>query len=109
MIYFESSNTHTLANALTGVARHFEKDILDFVRTNDPELDEERRKLEAGHSRASRSNWLYFGARQLFDQHPDRTRLRARRAGMETANGIRHIPPKGTGADSTARVFTIPQ
>jgi hypothetical protein len=108
-IYFVSSNTHSLVNVLTGVARHFEKDILDFVRTNDPELDEERRKLEAGHSRASRFNWLYFGARQLFDQHPDRTRLRARRAEMETANGIRHIPAKGTGVDSAAQVFKISQ
>jgi hypothetical protein len=108
-IYFVSSNTHSLVNVLTGVARHFEKDILDFVRTNDPELDEERRKLEAGHSRASRFNWLYFGARQLFDQHPDRTRLRVRRAEMETANGIRHIPAKGTGVDSAAQVFKISQ
>jgi hypothetical protein len=108
-IYFVSSNTHSLVNVLTGVARHFEQDILDFVRTNDPELDEERRKLEAGHSRASRFNWLYFGARQLFDQHPDRTRLRARRAEMETANGIRHIPAKGTGVDSAAQVFKISQ
>jgi hypothetical protein len=108
-IYFVSSNTHSLVNVLTGVASHFEKDILDFVRTNDPELDDERRKLEAGHSRASRYNWLYFGARQLFDQHPDRTRLRARRAEMETANGIRHIPARGTGVDSAAQVFKISQ
>ncbi len=108
-IYFVSSNTHSLVNVLTGVARHFEKDILDFVRTNDPELDEERRKLEAGHSRASRYNWLYFGARELFDQHPDRTRLRAHRAEMETANGIRHIPARGTGVDSAAQVFKISQ
>ncbi len=106
-IYFVSSNTHSLVNVLTGVAREFEKDILDFVRVNDPDLDEERRKLEAGHSRASRYNWLYYGARQLFDLHPDRTRLRARRAEIETANGIRHIPARGTGVDSAAQVFKI--
>jgi len=106
-IYFVSSNTHSLVNVLTGVAREFEKDILDFVRVNDPDLDEERRKLEAGHSRASRYNWLYYGARQLFDLHPDRTKLRARRAEIETANGIRHIPARGTGVDSAAQVFKI--
>ena len=106
-IYFVSSNTHSLVNVLTGVARQFEHDILDFVRTNDPELDDERRKLEAGHSRASRYNWLYYGARQLFDLHPDRTQLRARRAEMETSNGIRHIPARGTGVDSAAQVFKI--
>ena len=108
-IYFVSSNTHSLVNVLTGVARQFEKDILDFVGRNDPELDEERRKLEAGHSRASRYNWLYYGARQLFDNHPDRSRLRGRRAEMETANGIRHIPARGTGVDSAAQVFKISQ
>jgi hypothetical protein len=106
-IYFVSSNTHSLVNVLTGVARQFEKDILDFVRTNDPHLDEERRKLEAGHSRASRYNWLYYGARQLFDNHPDKGRLRGRRMEMETANGIRHIPARGTGVDSAAQVFKI--
>jgi len=106
-IYFVSSNTHSLVNVLTGVAREFEKDILDFVRVNDPDLDDERRKLEAGHSRASRYNWLYYGARQLFDLHPDRTRLRARRAEIETANGIRHVPARGTGVDSAAQVFKI--
>ena len=108
-IYFVSSNTHSLVNVLTGVARQFESEITDFVRVNDPELDDERRKLEAGHSRASRYNWLYYGARQLFDLHPDRTRLRSRRAEIETANGIRHIPAKGTGVDSAAQVFKISQ
>ncbi len=108
-IYFVSSNTHSLVNVLTGVARQFEDDILDFVRRNDPDLDEERRKLEAGHSRASRDNLLYYGARQLFDLHPERTRLRGRRTEMETANGIRHIPARGTGVDSAAQVFKISQ
>ena len=108
-IYFVSSNTHSLVNVLTGVAREFEQDILDFVRVNDPDLNDERRKLEAGHSRASRYNWLYYGARQLFDLHPDRSRLRARRAEIETANGIRHVPARGTGVDSAAQVFKISQ
>ena len=108
-IYFVSSNTHSLVNVLTGVARQFENDILDFVRTNDPELDAERRKLEAGHSRASRYNWLYYGARQLFDLHPERSGLRSRRAEMELANGIRHVPARGTGVDSAAQVFKIAQ
>src|SRR5260370_38132112 len=51
-IYFVSSNTHSLVNVLTGVAREFEKDILDFVRVNDPELAEERRNLKSGPTRA---------------------------------------------------------
>ena len=106
-IYFVSSNSHSLVNVMTAVAREFESDIVDWIKTRHPELDEERRKLEAGHIRASRHNWLYYGARQLFDQHPDRDRMRARRAEMEAANGVRHIAAKGTGVDSAAQVFKL--
>jgi len=106
-VYFVSSNAHSLVNVLSGTAREFEPEVLRFIRTNDPELEEERHKLEIGHSRASRQNWLYFGARQLFDTHPDRERLRARRAELESARGICHIPARGTGVDSAAQVFKL--
>ena len=108
-IYFVSSNAHSLINVLTGVARQFDSEIRDFIGHNYPELDDERRKLEAGHSRASPDNWLYYGARQLFDFSPERERLRHTRAEMEVANGIRHIAAKGTGVDSAAQVFKLSQ
>jgi hypothetical protein len=108
-IYFVSSNAHSLINVLTGVARQFDNEIRDWIRRNHPDLDEEGRKLEAGHSRASPDNWLYYSARQLFDQHPDRERLRQRRAEQERANGIRHIAAKQTGVDSAAQVFKLSQ
>src|SRR6185437_15504494 len=50
-IYFVSSNAHSLINVLTGVARQFDSEIRDWISRNHPELDEERRKLEAGSSR----------------------------------------------------------
>src|SRR6202521_4687078 len=75
-IYFVSSNSHSLVNVMTAVAREFENDIVAWVGNPHPELDEERRKLEAGHIRASRDNWLYYGARQVFDQHPGSERMR---------------------------------
>ena len=106
-VYFVSSNAHSLVNVLSGTAREFEREILDWVRDNDPELEEERHKLEVGHSRASRQNWLYFAARQIFDLHPDREQLRKRRAELEAARGIRHIPAKGTGVDSAAQICKL--
>jgi hypothetical protein len=106
-IYFVSSNAHSLVNVLTGVARRIEGEIVDWVARTDRDLDSERRKLEAGHSRAARENWLYFGARRLFDVHPDRERLRKWRAELEAANGVRHIPAVGTGVDSAAQVFML--
>src|SRR5258708_24288464 len=33
--------------------------------------------------------------------------MRRRRAEMEAANGVRHIPAKGTGVDSAAQVFRL--
>ncbi len=106
-VYFVSSNAHSLVNVLTGVARRIEDEIVDWVGRTDGELDAERRKLEAGHSRASRQNWLYYGARQVFDVHPERERLRKWRAELEAANGVRHVPAVGTGVDSAAQVFML--
>ena len=105
--YFVSSNAHSLVNVLTGVARRIEGEIVDWVARTNRDLDAERRKLEAGHSRAARENWLYYGARQLFDAHPERDRLRKWRAELEAANGVRHIPAVGTGVDSAAQVFML--
>ena len=96
-VYFVSSNAHSLVNVLTGVARRIEDEIVDWIGRTDRDLDAERRKLEAGHSRASRQNWLYYGARQVFDAHPERERMRKWRAELETANGVRHIPAVATG------------
>src|SRR5205807_897720 len=73
-IYFVSSNSHSLVNVLTGVARRIETEIIDWIGKPDRDLDSERRKLEAGHSRASRQNWLYYGARQVVDRDPQRAR-----------------------------------
>ncbi|HXC76939.1 MAG TPA: hypothetical protein VNU19_07800 [Candidatus Acidoferrum sp.] len=108
-VYFVSSNAHSLINVLTSVARQFDTEIRDWVRRNHPELDEERRKLEAGSSRASPDNWLYYSARHLFDTHPDRDRQRQRRAEMEAAIGIRHVAARATGVDSAAQVFKLAQ
>ncbi len=106
-VYFVSSNAHSLVNVLTGVARRIEPEVVDWIKQTDPGLDDERRKLEAGHSRASPHNWLYYGARQVFDAHPERERLRRWRAELEAANGVRHVPAVGTGVDSAAQVFKL--
>jgi hypothetical protein len=106
-IYFVSSNAHSLVNVLTGVARRIESEIVDWIGRSDKDLDAERRKLEAGHTRASRQNWLYYGARQVFDAHPERERLRRWRAELEATIGVRHIPAVGTGVDSAAQVFML--
>jgi hypothetical protein len=106
-VYFVSSNVHSLVNVLSGVARRFEPEILEFVRSHEQELWEEWQKVTSGESLASRDNWLYFAARSLFDGHPEHARLRAERTEMERQVGILHIAAQGPGIDSAAQLFKI--
>jgi hypothetical protein len=106
-VYFVSSNVHSLVNVLSGVARRFEPEILDFTARDDPELADELHKLEAGRTPASRDNWLYFAARGLFDRHPRAADLRRQRIEMEREVGIRHVAPPAIGIDSAAQVVSL--
>jgi hypothetical protein len=106
-VYFVSSNVHSLVNVLSGVARTFEREIVEHTRGIDPELTRELQKLEAGETRASRDNWLYYGARSLFDSHPEAAELRAKRVEMEGMVGIRHVPPSPMGIDSAAQIIKL--
>jgi hypothetical protein len=106
-VYFVSSNVHSLVNVLSGVARRFESEIVDFTRRVDPELADELGKVESGQTPASRDNWLYFAARTLFDLHPHAAELRRQRIEMEREVGIRHIPPGSMGIDSAAQVVRV--
>ncbi|HEX6547674.1 MAG TPA: hypothetical protein VF134_02910 [Candidatus Dormibacteraeota bacterium] len=106
-LYFVSSNVHSLVNVLSGTARRFEGQVMEWVQEQHPELWEEWQKLEAGRSPASRDNWLYYATRVLFDRHPDRQRLREERRRLERANGIGHVISEGAGIDSGAQIFKL--
>ncbi len=106
-VYFVSSNLHSLVNVLSGVARSFEREIVDHVRRTSSDLESELQRLESGETRASRDNWLYFAARQLFDGHTDSLNLRRRRVEMERQVGILHIPAQAQGIDSAAQVVRV--
>lgn len=93
-VYFVSSNTHSLANLVSGVAARHAADIERYVaQGHDPELAEELEKLRQGRSRASWSNFLYFAARAYFAGHPDPA-MRAARAEEERAAGITYLQPE---------------
>jgi hypothetical protein len=106
-VYFVSSNVHSLVNVLSGVARRFESEIVDFTRRSDPELADELARVESGRTPASRDNWLYFAARTLFDRHPRAAELRRQRTEMEREVGIRHVAPQSMGIDSAAQVVRV--
>lgn len=94
-IYFVSSNTHSIANTLSGVAYRREAELKDFIRTTAySELLPELERVESGEQRASLENLLYFAARPYF-HGPDRVADRRARQAEEEAVGIVHVDPTG--------------
>ncbi|HLL51192.1 MAG TPA: hypothetical protein VK356_11040 [Thermomicrobiales bacterium] len=94
-VYFVSSNTHSIVNVLSGVAPRRKDELTAYVRAQGSvELKEELAQLEAGISRSSWENLLYFAARQYFMTEGKATE-RQRRSQEELAVGIRHIDASG--------------
>ena len=90
-VYFVSSNTHSLANLVTGIAREREDELVSFVeRDGNGELREELAAFRDGRTAGSWENLLYFVARDYFDI--DEQRRDARRT-AERAAGVTHLPP----------------
>jgi hypothetical protein len=91
-LYFVSSNTHSLVNIATGVAREREAALVKFVEEDLPEDDILRTELEAfreGRTEGSWENFLYFVARLYFDSHGEEGREARRRSEAEC--GVSHI------------------
>jgi len=94
-VYFVSSNTHSLVNTLAGTAQRRKDRLTDYIReTRHPELLPELESLEAGESRSSWENLLYFAARGYFTE-PQMEAERRRRSAEEHDRGIRHLSSSG--------------
>jgi hypothetical protein len=93
-MYFVSSNTHSLVNIATGVAREREESLVAFVETlpEDDILREELQAFREGRAEGSWENFLYFVARLYFDSHGEEGRAARRRAEQES--GVSHLPSK---------------
>ena len=90
-MYFVSSNTHSLVNIATGVAREREASLVRFVETL-PEEDILREELSAFRERRTEGSWenfLYFVARLYFDSHGEEGREARRRSEQES--GVSHL------------------
>jgi hypothetical protein len=89
-IYFVSSNTHSLANLVTGIAREREGGLVSFVERDGPdELRDELSAFREGRTPGSWENFLYFVARDYFDVDEDRS---SERRQSERAAGVTHLP-----------------
>jgi hypothetical protein len=90
-MYFVSSNTHSLVNIVTGVARIREQALVEFVETlpEDDILRTELRAFRDGETEGAWDNFLYFVARLYFDSHGEEGREARRRSEQES--GVSHI------------------
>lgn len=93
-VYFVSSNTHSLVNTLAGTATRRKAQLTQYIRDAMPDLLPELEALEAGTSRSSWENLLYFAARSYFAE-PGREQERRIRNAEEDAAGIHHFSSTG--------------
>jgi hypothetical protein len=92
-LYFVSSNTHSLSNLVTGLARQDESELVAFVESGQHEdLKEELARFRDGRTEGSWENFLYFVARDFFDAGGPE--LRRKRHAAEVAAGVEHIRSK---------------
>jgi hypothetical protein len=88
-LFFVSSNTHSIANTLSGAARRRRDALIRFVEeTEHPELLPELRKLQEGSVRTGWENFLYYAARLYYSANPEQREARDRE---EEARGITTI------------------
>jgi hypothetical protein len=93
-LYFISSNTHSIVNIATGVARDREDELVAFVEGL-PESDILRAELDSfrsGESEGSWENFLYFVARDYWDARGEEGR--AERGAAERLCGVTHLRSK---------------
>jgi hypothetical protein len=93
-LYFVSSNTHSLVNIVTGIARELEPELVSFVEQLDDRdiLREELDRFREGRTEGSWDNFLYFVTREYF-----RTRGAegaAERRAAEMRKGVTHLRSK---------------
>ena len=104
-MYFVSSNTHSMANLLSGFARRREDEVTDWIEREGP--DDLRAELAAfrdGRNDGSWDNFLYFSARDYFEAQP--AAIKEQRSEEERAVGIAHISSR-TALRVSAQVIAL--
>jgi Family of unknown function (DUF6909) len=105
-LYFVSSNSHSLVNIVTGIAREVEPELIEFVEQLDDDdiLRQELTAFRKGESQGSWENFLYFVARLYFSERgPDAA---AERRDGEQRRGVTHLRSK-TALRVPAQVISL--
>ena len=93
-VYFVSSNTHSLANLLSGFALRHEKEMLEYLaQTEQSDLLDEYQQIQGdAHAAAgSRENLLYYVQKKYLGTREAKS-LAADKRAVEQAVGISRVP-----------------
>src|SRR5207302_6600942 len=104
-VYFISSNTHSIANLVTGVAQRNEDRLVSFLEEKGPaELQEQLTRFREGTADGSWSNFLFYLARQYFRAASEGDRTAFRR--QERESGVLNVSSR-TSLDVGAQVIPL--
>jgi hypothetical protein len=104
-VYFVSSNSHAIANLLTGVApRHADELAAAVGRDGGGELREELQRFRDGTALGNWNNFLYYAARERLRLLPDSERAALRREEREA--GALSVTSR-TALDIAAQVIPL--
>lgn len=91
-VYFVSSNTHSLANLLSGFALQRVEKLVNFIQAEGSLLlQQEYEDIKESNVPSSRENFLYYTLKKYEQQYPD---VEQERVQHEKQAGIRRIPSK---------------
>ncbi|HQJ32681.1 MAG TPA: hypothetical protein PLO13_04940, partial [Anaerolineaceae bacterium] len=89
-IYFVSSNTHSLANLLSGFSLTKRAELLNFIQEDEPSLQAEWEELQQEANKASQENFFYYAMRKYLSAHPESS-LAAEQIAFEEDRGITRL------------------
>ncbi|MFW5709005.1 MAG: DUF6909 family protein [Chloroflexota bacterium] len=103
-VYFISSNTHSVANLLTGFAWRKEKELIRYIESKGhEELLEEYRGIISENRPTNRNNFLYYIQKKYLADNPDAANQLIE---DEEATGIYRVPNKH-GFQIAAQIIEI--
>ena len=89
-IYFVSSNTHSLANLLSGFSLNKRAELLNFISEDEPALHAEWEEIQEDANKASQENFFYYAMRKFLSAHPESS-LDAEQIAFEEDCGITRL------------------
>ncbi len=103
--YFISSNTHSMANLLSGYALMHEQTLIDFILAEDAkDLRQEYENIRQEIAPSRLENFLYYVWKKYEQAHPEAT---SQRLAHEMRLGIHRVPSEYTAFDIEVQIVFL--